>query len=97
MPQITIDRDLFGRLVDRWNKLEIEHCGFRAMLERVKQQNPARAVDLEALYQMLTDSLRNDPIRIKFDSESAEAWATGDDDAFLRVLDRFLSHRETGQ
>ena len=55
MPQITIDRDLFGRLVDRWNKLEIEHCGFRAMLERVKQQNPARAVDLEALYQMLTD------------------------------------------
>jgi hypothetical protein len=95
MPQIKIDRNLFGRLVDRWNKLEIEQRGFREMLERVKQQNPARAADLEALYQVLTDSLRNE--WREFDSGLKDAWATEDDDAFLGVLDRFLSHLENGR
>jgi hypothetical protein len=97
MPQIKIDRNLFGRLVGRWNKLEIEQRGFRAMLDEAKRRNPQNAKDIETLYQITTDSLRNDPVWIEFDSELAAAWATEDDDAFLGVLGRFLSHQETGQ
>jgi len=97
MPQITMDSNLFRRLVDRYYKLEIEHRGFRALLEETKRLNPQNAKDIEALYQIATDALRNDPIWIEFDSEFGRAWAVEDDDAFLAVLDRFLSHRETGQ
>jgi hypothetical protein len=95
MPQIKIERNLFQRLVDRYYKLEIEHRGFRAMLDETKRRNPQNAKDIEAVYQMKTDLLRND--WIEFDSALSDASATGDDEAFLAVLDRFLSHRETGQ
>ena len=97
MAYITLNRDLLLRLVDRWHKLEIENRGFRAMLEEAKRRDPARAKDIEALYQMQTDSLRNDPEWIEFDSESGGALATEDDAAFLQLLDRFLSRREIGQ
>jgi hypothetical protein len=97
VPDITIDRKLFQRLVDRYYKLEIEHRSFRAMLDETKRRNPQNARDIEARYQMLTDSLRNDPFWIESEAESADAWAVEDDDAFLAVLDRFLSHRESGQ
>ncbi len=97
MPLIEIDRSLFQCLMDRWYKLEIEHRGFRAMLERVKQKNPERAADLEAQCQMLTDSLRNDPKWIEFDSAMTGAWATEDDETFLRVLSHFLSDRASAR
>ncbi len=97
MPLITIDRNLFRHLVDRWYKLEIQHRGFRELLEETKYRDSARSADIEALYQMKTDSLRNDPEWIEFDSESSGAWATEDDETFLRVLDQFLSRRESGQ
>lgn len=97
MPQIEIDRSLFRRLVNRWYKLEIEHRGFRALLEEAKRQDSARSADIEAMYQVTTDSLRHDPEWIEFDSELDDALAIEDDETFLRVLDLFLSRRETGQ
>lgn len=97
MPQIEIDRNLLLRLVDRWHELEIEHRGFRAMLDDTKRRNPTMATDYEALYQMKTDSLRNDPDWIEFDSELSGAIATEDDDAFLQLLDQFLSDRASEQ
>jgi hypothetical protein len=94
---VLIDRNLFQRLVDRWNVLEIEHRGFRAMLELVKQQNPANAAGLDAVYQMATDSLRNDPVEIDAESQMADAWAFEDEKTFLRELDRLLTHRQNAQ
>jgi hypothetical protein len=95
MPLIQVDRDLFRRLVDRYYKLEIEHRGFRAMFDAAKANNLALSNEMEATYQRITDSLRNDWIEL--DSELGDAWAIEDDDAFLRVLSQFLSDRESGQ
>jgi hypothetical protein len=95
MSSLSVDRKLFVRLVDRWNVLEIEHTGFRAMLEEVKRVNPGNAKDLEAVYQMTTDHLRNDPIEIEGERRLGDALFEEDDDAFLHELDLLLTHRQT--
>jgi hypothetical protein len=95
MPLITIDRDWFGLLVDRYYKLEIEHRGFRVVIDDFKARNSAFANDIEGVFQMKTDALRND--WIEADSQLNSAWAVEDDDEYLRVLGQFLSERLSGK
>jgi hypothetical protein len=97
MPPFEIDRDLFRRLIKRYLRLEREYRGFRAMLDEAKQRNPAMAREFEAIWQIKTDLLRNDPVSIETESAFESAEATEDDELFLPVLAEFLTLRERGR